>query len=569
MAKSKYNPKRSDKNIIVSDKALDISEFLSIPVVNEETPTIGDYTDYDGRFLYNKFDNKFYVRDANSWVPFYNAKQVDDKFTLAPRSFNHIGSGDSDLPILSFTPGDWDEAAREIGNVFYDADTEVYVFTYTGYAGTYAGNTFIGLATSPDGITWTKQGKITAEGFEDPYVIKYEGEYYLYSEKKTSASTHLGVNLHKGAVLSLAGLTDMGVILPNGDPGSFDSLDASSPTVMVKDDIFYMFFEGRGQGPGGPTDNLGAAGLATSSDGITWVKDVNNPIIAGTRLPTGQNIIRWATHTVPDSIIILDGIYYMILHSYTGTVFATTLMSSKDLYTWNDPIGTWINLGKRNSENGGSGVPLYIENGKLTAMYLDNSVYKGYFSVWAGASDRYTVRNAVAVKQLYGANRNEYINFQLTGVRTYMLANEPDLGAGILKVIKNNITSTSLVTIECDTNVLVDGSSASIVIPKGGVYTFISIGYNRTTGFTEWALYKSETFRKGTLTLNGSGQTSVNIPHGLGTTPLNTNVNPKSQDARDAGVISWTENATNIVVTLSVPANTGTNNLLYTWDASL
>lgn len=75
--------------------------------------------------------------------------------------------------------------------------------------------------------------------------------------------------------------------------------------------------------------------------------------------------------------------------------------------------------------------------------------------------------------------------------------------------------------------------------------------------------------KTGTFTVSGSGQVTISIPHGLGAIPSFTNVNPKSADARDAGVISWTETSTNIVITLAIPAAVGTNNLIYAWEAKL
>lgn len=72
---------------------------------------------------------------------------------------------------------------------------------------------------------------------------------------------------------------------------------------------------------------------------------------------------------------------------------------------------------------------------------------------------------------------------------------------------------------------------------------------------------------KATYTVSGTGQTTITIPHGMGTTPSYTNVNAKSADARNAGIIGWTENAANIIITLALAANTGTNNLSYSWEA--
>lgn len=69
--------------------------------------------------------------------------------------------------------------------------------------------------------------------------------------------------------------------------------------------------------------------------------------------------------------------------------------------------------------------------------------------------------------------------------------------------------------------------------------------------------------KSGTFTVAGTGQATINIPHNTSTTPTFSSVLPKSADARSAGITSWTENATNIVITITTPNTGGT--LTYSW----
>ena len=82
----------------------------------------------------------------------------------------------------------------------------------------------------------------------------------------------------------------------------------------------------------------------------------------------------------------------------------------------------------------------------------------------------------------------------------------------------------------------------------------------------EWASLakKSDLPARGTFVVAGTGQTTINIPHGLGVTPSYTLVVPKSRAAVDAK-LSWTETSTHLILTVITPNNGGT--LTYSWEA--
>lgn len=84
----------------------------------------------------------------------------------------------------------------------------------------------IGYATSPDGIQWTKY-------VDNP-------------------------------------------VLVTGPEGSWDELHCFFPTVLIRDNVFHMWYLGRA---GGSDSNERKIGHATSSDGIHWEKDPQNPVL--------------------------------------------------------------------------------------------------------------------------------------------------------------------------------------------------------------------------------------------------------------------------------------------------
>jgi predicted GH43/DUF377 family glycosyl hydrolase len=115
--------------------------------------------------------------------------------------------------------GTWDyRVVRTDGLV---VDSGIYYIYYTGGANSYS-NEKIGVATSTDGVTWTKSA---------------------YNP-----------------------------IIGPGSAGTWESKWAIQPKVTKKDDTFYMIYDGNNNSKSG-------IGLATSSDGINFTKYASNPII--------------------------------------------------------------------------------------------------------------------------------------------------------------------------------------------------------------------------------------------------------------------------------------------------
>jgi predicted GH43/DUF377 family glycosyl hydrolase len=133
-------------------------------------------------------------------------------------------------PVLLPTEGSWDSDFVTTPRVIFDGTT--YRMWYQGGQ---SGVSRIGYATSSDGINWVKHGIVLAPGFADDW---------------DSSSIGLGSVLWNGTA-------------------------------------YLMWYSGTN----GATYPGGAIGLATSSDGINWVKDPENPVVKPTELGNDQKYI--------------------------------------------------------------------------------------------------------------------------------------------------------------------------------------------------------------------------------------------------------------------------------------
>lgn len=95
-------------------------------------------------------------------------------------AFTQHGTG----PVFTGAgPGHWDAVIRERGWVLRDGGG--YKLWYTGYDGTPTGRRKLGLATSPDGYTWTRHPAnplLTEVWVEDVMVVREGDRYLMFAE---------------------------------------------------------------------------------------------------------------------------------------------------------------------------------------------------------------------------------------------------------------------------------------------------------------------------------------------------------------------------------------------------
>lgn len=239
-----------------------------------------------------------------------------------------------------FTPraDAWDKAFRERGSIVRLDDGQLWLY-YTGYDGTREGIKQIGLAISTDnGQSWTRARKapVTPEGLwtEDPFVLRHHDQWFMFAEGLNDQAHHLISS--DGLKWQAAGTLD--VRLTNGQPippGPY-----GTPTVIVEDNLWHLFYERRDQG----------VWLATSTDRKVWTNVSDEPVIS-----LGESGFDKAMIAL-NQIIKHDGRYYAYYHGADRVEkpreWAVGVAVSSDLRNWTRFDGNPITDPKDNVSSG-------------------------------------------------------------------------------------------------------------------------------------------------------------------------------------------------------------------------
>jgi len=199
-------------------------------------------------------------------------------YKLIIQLINYNGTPISYSPVLSLgSAGSWD--SRFVANpCVIKNSTGTFMMYYGGYNDT---SYSIGLATSTDGVTWTKyiDNPILTPGsaglwddtwVELPWVILIDGIYHMFYIGRNSsqvssvgyASSTNGINFTKYAgnpVLSPA--------------SGWDSAVIRGMSVLYEDGVWHMWYSGSDT-----VDETFQIGYANSTNKFTWTKCIGNPI---------------------------------------------------------------------------------------------------------------------------------------------------------------------------------------------------------------------------------------------------------------------------------------------------
>ncbi len=177
-------------------------------------------------------------------------------------------------PVLSLgAPGEWDSV--DVLNPSVVKHQGVFYNLYSGFDGrTWS----TGLATSPDGIDWTRQGKLLS-----PDPRSWEGDDYIAANGSVLFAGGEFLYWYQGGRLPSIGLARSpdarrwtrlpDAVLRPGPRGSWDERGVADPYVIRTGDSYYMFYLGQDRA------RRQRLGVARSIDGIRWEKLRSNPIL--------------------------------------------------------------------------------------------------------------------------------------------------------------------------------------------------------------------------------------------------------------------------------------------------
>ena len=238
-----------------------LSNILRTPVKNANNPLIA--SDYTFRWIlkvgstYWEFKEK---KTGSIWSVHYRTSSDGYAWSSESASLMSAGGagafdeyGQADPTVIYDGTGDW--------KMWYDAQKSDSTWYSLGYS------------TSADGITWSKYGAVLdvgAEGAWDdsfvhhPCVIKEGSTYYLYY------SGHDGGGIyHIGLATSADGIswTKYGStpVISAGAGGTFDDAYVRPAKPIIIGSTWYMTYWGY-------DGAISRLGLATSTDGYTWTK---------------------------------------------------------------------------------------------------------------------------------------------------------------------------------------------------------------------------------------------------------------------------------------------------------
>jgi predicted GH43/DUF377 family glycosyl hydrolase len=190
---------------------------------------------------------------------------------------------DAGNPVLDKgTSGQWDDFGVQLGNVV-KRGTNDYIMFYSGVNAAWTA-WGIGVATSTDGISWTKYGSNPVLDYTDfnvggnsiisfPYAIKASnGTWYM-----VLSGTHGTDFFGTFAASSSDGLTwtpiNSGNRVMAPTAGAWDDDNIEVAQLMETGGKYVMLYNGNDNSVPG----IHRMGIASSTDMITWVKSGNNP----------------------------------------------------------------------------------------------------------------------------------------------------------------------------------------------------------------------------------------------------------------------------------------------------
>jgi len=223
----------------------------------------------------------------------------------------------SEKPLLAGSDSKgWDKLVRERGWIMRENDQ--WHLWFTGYNEDLSQDRFLGYATSPDGLNWTRWpgNPLTKTGWvEDMCILKHGDTYYMFAEGRNDVA-HLLTSKDR---LHWQEQGELDIRRTDGQPISTGP--RGTPTVWLEKDTWWLFYERRDL----------AVYVATSKDLKTWTNVIDEPCLE--RGPEAYD--RYAVAI--DQIVKVGDRYYAYYHASAlpkWGEWTTCVAMSYDLVRW-------------------------------------------------------------------------------------------------------------------------------------------------------------------------------------------------------------------------------------------
>lgn len=321
----------------------------------------------------------------------------------------------TDMVINTGFPGEWDSEwldTPEIVKVdsgylcYFYGDSIGYDTSLTHNEG--ATHSAIGVAYSPDGITWIKSpanpvftrgnyGEWDGTWIESPAVLRDEntGELMMWYNGVDTvtwkiqiglATSSDGINWNKYAG---------NPVLQNGNWGEYDDMWLGTPAVIFKDNHYEMWYAATSSSDYDTTtysfDTIRIC-FAYSVDGILWNKYAQNPLFNTGTAPY-DSLIEHGGPWAPDVVYIPDSSMYMLWYEAAGgfllatadsnCIFTGTIKNETDkpVYVYPNPATDKIIIETKNISEQEWSVELFDLNGRL--VYSNEKISNNRFCIEA------------------------------------------------------------------------------------------------------------------------------------------------------------------------------------------
>ncbi|RZU76875.1 glycosyl hydrolase family 43 [Micromonospora kangleipakensis] len=215
---------------------------------------------------------------------YYIKNKPDGTFATAlATSTDGVNWSDHGIVLDTGPSGSWDDRIASFPGVAYVNGTFYLVYEGAGFSPANPGD--IGLATSTDGVTFTKVGRILTHnpsGWESANIgtpnLWYENStWHLYYHRYDGTDVRVG--FASGTSLTSLSKSGSNPVLSTGPGGSWDAGTIGKRDIVKEGSYYYMVYEGSTDAPFETAQWSSGLARASSPSG-PWTKYRQNPVLA-------------------------------------------------------------------------------------------------------------------------------------------------------------------------------------------------------------------------------------------------------------------------------------------------